>query len=131
MRFAQACAVALPTALLLVAGPAAAQGKRFDGNWSVEVVTQAGACDRAYRYAMVVENGVATIRANVDAFHDVGLVDFFINGAPATTARTSPFTLRSTSRNKLPSSRSGVASIDQYSTPFGSGWPRADPARLA
>ncbi len=59
MRFAQACAVALPTALLLVAGPAAAQGKRFDGNWSVEVVTQEGACDRAYRYAMVVENGVA------------------------------------------------------------------------
>ena len=41
----------------------------------------------------VVENGIATIRANVDAFHDIGLVDFFINGAPATTARSSPFTL--------------------------------------
>jgi hypothetical protein len=43
--------------------------------------------------ASVVENGVATITAETDAFHDVGLVDFFINGAPATTSRSAPFKL--------------------------------------
>lgn len=48
--------VALSFAL---AGGAAAQLKRFDGRWSVEVVTDRGACDRAYRYALVIDNGVA------------------------------------------------------------------------
>ena len=38
---------------------AQAQANRFDGNWSVEVVTEKGACDRAYRYAVVVQNGRA------------------------------------------------------------------------
>lgn len=40
--------------------PAAyAQTNKFDGNWSVEVVTEQGGCDRAYRYAVVVQNGRA------------------------------------------------------------------------
>ncbi|MEH3147453.1 MAG: hypothetical protein PGN34_19390 [Methylobacterium frigidaeris] len=57
-----ACAAA---ALLAAAGPAlAAKGtattpKRFDGNWSVEVITEKGVCDRAYRYGIVIENGQA------------------------------------------------------------------------
>lgn len=38
---------------------AQAQTNRFDGNWSVEVVTEQGACDRTYRYAVVVQNGRA------------------------------------------------------------------------
>ena len=41
----------------------------------------------------VVENGLATVVADVGATHDVSFVDFFINGAPATTARSVPFTL--------------------------------------
>ena len=41
----------------------------------------------------VVENGVATIVADVGATHDVSFVDFFINGTPATTARSVPFKL--------------------------------------
>ena len=50
-----------PAALasLVLATPAAAQVRRFDGNWSVEVVTEQGACDRAYRYAVTIENGRA------------------------------------------------------------------------
>jgi hypothetical protein len=45
---------------LLVAGPdAEAQVRRFDGTWSVEVVTEQGDCDRAYRYAIRIENGRA------------------------------------------------------------------------
>ncbi|GEP00123.1 hypothetical protein [Methylobacterium haplocladii] len=47
------------------AGPADA-GKRkvavpnkFDGNWSIEVVTEDGPCDRAYRYGIKVYRGEA------------------------------------------------------------------------
>ena len=29
----------------------------FDGNWSVLIVTDAGDCDRAYRYALVIRDG--------------------------------------------------------------------------
>ncbi|WP_298952124.1 hypothetical protein [uncultured Methylobacterium sp.] len=56
---------ALAAALLAAAGPAlAAKGssktpKRFDGTWSVEVITEKGTCDRAYRYGIVIENGQA------------------------------------------------------------------------
>jgi hypothetical protein len=41
---------------LLANAPALAQ-QQFDGRWSVEIVTESGTCDRAYRYAIVVENG--------------------------------------------------------------------------
>jgi hypothetical protein len=48
------------TALCLLSTlPAAAQTNRFDGTWSVEVVTEEGSCDRAYRYSVIVENGQA------------------------------------------------------------------------
>jgi hypothetical protein len=43
----------------LLASPALAQANRFDGTWSVEVVTQQGACDRAYRYSVIIQNGRA------------------------------------------------------------------------
>jgi hypothetical protein len=29
----------------------------FDGNWSVVIETQSGACDRAYRYGVQIQNG--------------------------------------------------------------------------
>jgi hypothetical protein len=32
----------------------------FDGNWSVLIVTDAGNCDRAYRYALRISNGLIT-----------------------------------------------------------------------
>ena len=43
----------------LLAAPALAQTNRFDGTWSVEVVTQQGNCDRAYRYSVIIQNGQA------------------------------------------------------------------------
>jgi len=42
-----------------LASEAQAQTNRFDGTWSVEVVTEQGACDRAYRYSVIVERGRA------------------------------------------------------------------------
>ncbi|HEU6441252.1 MAG TPA: hypothetical protein VFF38_02725 [Microvirga sp.] len=50
---------AMAGAAFLFAPDAQAQTTRFDGRWSVEVVTEQGACDRAYRYSVVVENGRA------------------------------------------------------------------------
>jgi hypothetical protein len=57
----------LPTAALLVAAaPALAAKKsvkvpnRYDGTWSIEVVTEDGPCDRAYRYGVRIERGQAS-----------------------------------------------------------------------
>lgn len=55
----------LITAFLIFAGtvPAGAQPRRaalldrFDGTWSIEIVTESGACDRAYRYPVRIERG--------------------------------------------------------------------------
>ncbi|WP_457092964.1 hypothetical protein [Microvirga sp. P5_D2] len=52
----------LGTALVLATlaiPPAHAQTRQFDGTWSVEVVTEQGSCDRAYRYSVIVQNGQA------------------------------------------------------------------------
>lgn len=53
-------AAALVAGLLVLpalAGSAAVAGTPFDGRWSVSVITNAGACDRGYRYRLNIENG--------------------------------------------------------------------------
>ena len=45
---------------LLGTTPAAKARAGFDGNWSVLIVTDSGACDRAYRYALQISNGRIT-----------------------------------------------------------------------
>jgi hypothetical protein len=35
----------------------AAPASPYDGNWSVLIVTDKGTCDRAYRYAVRIQNG--------------------------------------------------------------------------
>jgi hypothetical protein len=55
MRFFARLGYAVAAALLAV--PAQAQVRPFDGNWSVEIITDQGDCDRAYRYSIRVENG--------------------------------------------------------------------------
>jgi hypothetical protein len=59
-------ATCLSTVVILAAlGPAdAAKRKvqvphRFDGRWSIEVVTRDGPCDRAYRYGVQIQRGEA------------------------------------------------------------------------
>jgi len=37
--------------------PTPATVRAFDGTWSVEIITERGSCDRAYRYAMRISNG--------------------------------------------------------------------------
>jgi hypothetical protein len=59
MRPTLSCGIVLLGALGIPAQSAKAQARQFDGNWSVEVVTERGNCDRAYRYAIIIENGRA------------------------------------------------------------------------
>lgn len=61
MRFTSRVAAVSWIGLAMMGLPlqAEAQAKRFDGTWSVEVVTERGDCDRAYRYSIVIENGQA------------------------------------------------------------------------
>lgn len=43
---------------LALAVPAhAATPSKFDGRWSIEVITEQGTCDKAYRYAVNIQNG--------------------------------------------------------------------------
>jgi hypothetical protein len=46
-------------ALLAATAPGSARPTQssFDGRWSVVIVTDAGACDRSYRYGLVVSRG--------------------------------------------------------------------------
>lgn len=48
--------IALGLAALLASTAAQAQAQ-FNGNWSVEVITERGECDKAYRYPVVIQNG--------------------------------------------------------------------------
>jgi hypothetical protein len=48
---------ALAVATPLWTAPAASARTSFDGAWSVLIVTDAGTCDRAYRYALRIANG--------------------------------------------------------------------------
>lgn len=56
-------ALAAGICLGAVAAPAIARTAtapdRFDGTWSVEVITESGSCDRAYRYGVIIQKGQA------------------------------------------------------------------------
>jgi hypothetical protein len=53
--------------------PSAVAAASFDGTWSVLIVTDAGTCDRAYRYALHIANG--RISYNDSSFNVSGHVD--------------------------------------------------------
>ena len=52
--------ILLSTLLLLSAiapGSARSTQSSFDGRWSVVIITDAGTCDRSYRYGLIVSRG--------------------------------------------------------------------------
>ena len=61
-------------AAVIVSSPALSRTQSFDGLWSIEVVTESGDCDRAYRYPVAVENG---------RVRNAGPVTFMISGSVA------------------------------------------------
>ena len=48
--------LAFGIAMVLPGGGASAQ-QQFNGNWSIEVLTESGSCDKAYRFPLVIQNG--------------------------------------------------------------------------
>lgn len=54
----RAIAIALSAVAVLASTGFAAARSSYDGLWSVLVITEQGTCDRAYRYALRVANGV-------------------------------------------------------------------------
>jgi hypothetical protein len=59
LGFAQACSGLLLTMSVVVGFASEAMARtRFDGLWSVSIVTQRGNCDRSYRYPVAITNGV-------------------------------------------------------------------------
>jgi len=53
-----ACALATATASFAASAPTNAAVPRYDGVWSVSIVTQKGDCDRGYRYPIRITKGV-------------------------------------------------------------------------
>ncbi len=82
MRVISWFGVALAVGLGFAALPAQAQSKKFDGRWSIEVITESGGCDRAYRYSIMIEDGKARYGGQ-DAFTVTGQVapNGTVNGA--------------------------------------------------
>jgi hypothetical protein len=53
-------ALSIPLVLIATAsawGARVATADRFDGRWSVVIITDAGSCDRAYRYGVQIDRG--------------------------------------------------------------------------
>ncbi len=48
--------LAFAVALVLTGGAASSQ-QQFNGNWSLEVITKSGSCERAYRFPVMIQNG--------------------------------------------------------------------------
>jgi hypothetical protein len=71
--------------LLVAAGVSSPQAapSRFDGIWSVLIVTEAGECDRAYRYRLRISNG--TVRYEGDP----GTIEIDVEGKVQDSGRIS------------------------------------------
>lgn len=52
-------AAAVVAFISIIASPAISRGV-YDGAWSVVIITDSGACDRAYRTPIVIQNGWVT-----------------------------------------------------------------------
>ena len=57
MRHSLGGAFALAATAALYFAPAAAQAARFDGAWTVQVITEQGNCDRVYAYPLTIRGG--------------------------------------------------------------------------
>lgn len=46
-------------------GEAASTRAAYNGNWSVAIITEQGSCDRGYRYAITIKDGVLRYAGDV------------------------------------------------------------------
>ena len=90
-----ALAILAATAAPALAAPIAAGKASFDGAWSVLIVTEKGACDRAYRYPIKISNG-AVGYAGTASFNVSGSVGD--NGAVTVTVSRGSQSAKGTGR---------------------------------
>jgi hypothetical protein len=64
----------LAAVVVLAAGSAARARTGFDGIWSVTIITDSGACDRAYRYPLRIANGRVYQASEGESFNIFGHV---------------------------------------------------------
>src|SRR5262245_65688909 len=64
----------LAAVVVLAAGSAARARTGFDGIWSVTIITDSGACDRAYRYPLRIANGRVHQASEGESFNIFGHV---------------------------------------------------------
>lgn len=72
-RISRGAAGALVAASAILASTASFAVPRFDGLWSVSIITEKGTCDRGYRYPIRISNGVLANAGDV-AFNITGKV---------------------------------------------------------
>ena len=65
-------AAALASAGIATTASAAVARTNYDGNWSVLIITQSGACDRAYRYGVQISDGNVFYEGDGARFTDKG-----------------------------------------------------------
>ena len=80
---------------VILSGSALADPAKFDGTWSVLIVTQQGKCDRAYRYPVRISNGSVGY-AGEAAFNVSGSVG--ANGAVTVTVSRGSQSAKGTGR---------------------------------
>ena len=67
--------VAAGLGLGVALAPVSTQAQQaYNGRWSVEVVTERGDCDRAYRYPVMVENGRIRYAGDAGGFNFTGQI---------------------------------------------------------
>ena len=64
---------AVLTGILALSGNTALAQQQFDGHWSIQATPEKGACNRAHRYAVVVQNGSIRSAASRAAHMSGGL----------------------------------------------------------
>ena len=65
-RISRRGAGALVAASIALASTSIFAAPRFDGLWSVSIITEKGTCDQGYRYEIRISNGVLANAGNTD-----------------------------------------------------------------
>lgn len=79
----------------------------YDGRWSIEVVTERGGCDRAYRYGIRIEKGEARYE---------GGTDFTVSGQVAKNGGVKGAIIRGEARADVIGTLSGANGTGTWST---------------
>lgn len=105
------CRAAAGLAVILMSSGGAFAQQQFNGTWSVEVVTEKGECDKAYRLPVVIEGGRASS----------GQEGFNANGSVAANGAVQGSIARGSTRANITGRLSGSTGSGTWTTEGGRG----------